>query len=135
MKKLFFILSLIYCISSNGQVKTDEKLSESKIIAIGQPKLVKNLGSLNDKGNNVHCSLQDKVGNLWFGTTGDGLFKYDGKSFTRFTTKDGLINNSIWSILEDRTGVLWVGTRETILHRFDGKRFTSYTENKMKWLD
>lgn len=33
----------------------------------------KNLGLSNDKGNNVHCSLEDKAGNLWFGTTGDGL--------------------------------------------------------------
>ena len=69
---------------------------------------------------------EDKKGNIWFG--GDGLSRYDGKSFTRFTKKDGLLNNSIWSILEDKTGAVSVGTRETILHRFDGKTFTSYTE-------
>lgn len=122
MKKLFFILSLIYCISSNGQVKTDEKLSESKIIAIGQPKLVKNLGSLNDKGNNVHCSLQDKAGNLWFGTTGDGLFKYDGKTFTQFTTSNGLNHNSVNHILEDKDGKIWIGT-DAGLVLYDGKTF------------
>jgi hypothetical protein len=32
--------------------------------------------------------IEDKKGNLWFG--GDGLCRYDGKTFTRFTAKDGL---------------------------------------------
>jgi ligand-binding sensor domain-containing protein len=69
----------------------------------GQTILNKNLGLSNDKGNNVHCSLQDKAGNLWFGTTGDGLFKYDpsaslrtgGKTFTQFTTSNGLNHNLV----------------------------------------
>lgn len=42
------------------------------------PKLIKNIGN-----GNVQCSLQDKAGNLWFGTSDDGLYKYDGKSFSR----------------------------------------------------
>jgi hypothetical protein len=49
------------CTSCNGQVKKElpkENVSESKIIAHGQPKLVRNLGSLKDKGFNVNSSLQ-----------------------------------------------------------------------------
>ena len=84
----------------------------------GQQKLIKNLGLSNDKGNNVHCSLEDKAGNLWFGTTGDGLFKYDpsaslrtgGKTFTQFTTSNGLNHNSVNHILEDKDGKIWIGT-------------------------
>ena len=75
--------------------------------------------------------IEDKKGNLWFGgDAGAGLSRYDGKSFTRFTTKDGLLNNSIWSIMEDKTGNLWVGTRETGLYLFDGKKFINYSEYK-----
>lgn len=75
--------------------------------------------------------IEDKKGNLWFG--GDGLSRYDPrravrKSFTHFTTKDGLLNLGIWMILEDRTGNLWVGTRETGLYRYNGKTFTNFTE-------
>ena len=70
--------------------------------------------------------IEDKKGDLWFG--GDGLSRYDGKSFTSFTTKDGLINNGIWSILEDNTGNFWVGTRETGLYLYDGKTFTKFSE-------
>jgi ligand-binding sensor domain-containing protein len=120
----FFVL--IFGTSCNGQVKKDsmeEKLSESKIISIGQPKLTKNLGSLKDKGHNIHCSLQDKADNLWFGTSGDGLYKYDGKLFTQFTTSNGMNSNSIFCILEDKSGKIWIGTDDGVC-LYDDNKFT-----------
>ncbi len=30
---------------------------------------------------------------LWFGTDGGGVSRYDGETFTTFTTQDGLANN------------------------------------------
>jgi ligand-binding sensor domain-containing protein len=54
--------------------------------------------------------LEDKSGNLWFGTYGGGVSKYDGKSFTHFTEKEGLSNNTVLSMLEDKSGNLWFGT-------------------------
>lgn len=123
--KMIYIFHLILCFSCNGQVKTNlpnEKVSESNTISQGQPKLIKNLGLSNDKGNNVHCSLQDKAGNLWFGTTGDGLFKYDGKFFTQYTTSNGLNHNSVNHILEDKDGKIWIGT-DAGLVLYDGKTF------------
>ena len=41
---------------------------------------------------------EDKTGNLWFGTNGGGVSRYDGKSFTTFTTAQGLANNNVTSI-------------------------------------
>jgi ligand-binding sensor domain-containing protein len=70
--------------------------------------------------------IEDKKGNLWFG--GDGLTRYDGKSFTCFTEKDELFNRSVWSILEDNSGNFWVGTRETGLYLNDGKKITKFSE-------
>jgi serine phosphatase RsbU (regulator of sigma subunit) len=35
--------------------------------------------------------------------------KYDGKSFTHYTDKEGLSNNTVLSILEDKSGNLWLG--------------------------
>lgn len=128
MQVFTFLLILFLGTSCNGQVKKDlpkENLSESKIISQGQPKLVKNLGSLKDKGNNIHCSLQDKAGNLWFGTTGDGVYKYDGKLFTQFTTSNGMNSNTVWCILEDNAGNIWFGGDG--LSRYDGKSFTRFT--------
>ena len=68
----------------------------------------------------VHCGLQDRAGNLWFGTTGAGVFRYDGKTFRNFTVKDGLSSNSVFSILEDGMGNIWVGCDAGVC-RYDGK--------------
>jgi ligand-binding sensor domain-containing protein len=84
---------------------TKEKVSETKIISDGQPKLIKTQGS--QKSDNVNSSLQDKAGNLWFGTTSEGLYKYDGKAFTQFTVTNGLISNKVSCILEDKDGKIW----------------------------
>ncbi|WP_298143649.1 two-component regulator propeller domain-containing protein [Flavobacterium sp.] len=67
--------------------------------------------------------MQDKSGNLWFGTTDNGLYKYDGKSFNQFTTKDGLDSNKIYCILEDKEGKIWVGT-EVGLCIYNGTTFS-----------
>ncbi|ESU22730.1 hypothetical protein FEDK69T_19900 [Flavobacterium enshiense DK69] len=130
MKKYFsitqfftFLTILIFVTSCNGQVKRDlpkEKANDSKIIAAGQPKLIKTQGS--HKDNNVCCSLQDKAGNLWFGTSGEGVYKYDGNSFSQFTATNGLNSNHVYCMLEDENGKIWIGT-EAGLCLYDGKTF------------
>ncbi|MEP6731057.1 MAG: two-component regulator propeller domain-containing protein [bacterium] len=52
---------------------------------------------------------QDRSGYLWFGTYA-GLSRFNGKSFTTQTTKNGLGGNIISAITEDKTGALIVGT-------------------------
>jgi ligand-binding sensor domain-containing protein len=101
--------------SCNGQIKIDSQtyiLSELKSSLRGQPKLTKTEGS--NEYQNIYCGLQDKNGNIWFGTTGEGVYKYDGKLFTQFTMKDGLSSNCIWSLLEDKNGTIWFGTSNGI---------------------
>jgi ligand-binding sensor domain-containing protein len=111
-KTIFSLLmGLTFLTSCNGQTPKQpqaEKKTEANLNSIGQPKLVKTKGS--GENNNIHCSLQDRAGNLWFGTTGDGVYRYDGKTFTPFTEKDGLSSNTVWSILEDKKGNIWFGT-------------------------
>ena len=70
-------------------------------------------------GGIVYSILQDREGVLWFGC-GDGVSRYDGKTFITFTTKDGLANNRVYSILQDREGVLWFGTDGGV-SRYDPK--------------
>jgi ligand-binding sensor domain-containing protein len=101
--------------SCNGQIKIDSQtyiLSELKSSLRGQPKLTKTEGS--NEYQNIYCGLQDKNGNIWFGTTGEGVYKYDGKLFTQFTMKDGLSSNCIWSLLENKNGTIWFGTSNGI---------------------
>ncbi len=77
------------------------------------------------KHDAVRCILQDRAGNLWFGTEGGGVSKYDGQSFAHFTDKEGLSDNNVWCILEDRSGHLWFGTGGGI-SKYDGKSFTHF---------
>ncbi|MBC7865840.1 MAG: hypothetical protein IAF38_22895 [Bacteroidia bacterium] len=62
--------------------------------------------------------LEDKAGNIWVGTTGNGVYCFnlsaesgsDKKSFVNFTTEDGLVNNTVLCILQDKAGNIWFGT-------------------------
>jgi ligand-binding sensor domain-containing protein/signal transduction histidine kinase len=78
------------------------------------------------KNNRIICLLQDKYGNLWIGTDGRGLSKYDGRSFTNFTDNEGLPENRINAMAEDRRGNLWIGMSSCAL-KYDGKSFTRYS--------
>lgn len=85
----------------------------------GQAK-IKRIAGINDT-RNIAAGLQDRNGILWFGTSGDGLYKFDGKQFTHYTMKDGLSGNFVSSLLEDRSGTLWFGTNGGIC-RMEGNR-------------
>jgi ligand-binding sensor domain-containing protein/serine phosphatase RsbU (regulator of sigma subunit) len=73
----------------------------------------------------ILCSYIDHLGNLWLGTQGAGLCKYDGKSFVTYSTVQGLPDNTILDILEDKSGNLWFGTIGN-LTRYDGRAFVNY---------
>ncbi|MEJ7644649.1 MAG: two-component regulator propeller domain-containing protein [Chryseolinea sp.] len=118
-----FLTIIIFGTACNGPVNKDlpkEKVSESNILSAAHPKLIKTIGD--PRYGNVQCSLQDRAGNLWFGTTENGLYKYDGKSFSQFLVANGLNSNNIFSILEDKGGKIWIGT-EAGLCLYDGKSF------------
>lgn len=114
----------VFATSCNGQVKTGlpkDSVREQKAIGEGQPKLVKTQGT--NQYANMRCGLQDKDGNLWFGSTGEGVYRYDGKLFTQFTVKDGLSSNTVYSILQDKEGDIWFGTDDGLC-RYNGKNIT-----------
>jgi ligand-binding sensor domain-containing protein len=68
--------------------------------------------------------VEDKVGNIWFGTS-SGLVKYDGEKFTVFSTEVGLQDEDIWGLAVDASGLIWVGSTGGVSH-FDGKKFTPF---------
>lgn len=70
--------------------------------------------------------LEDRKENFWFGTSGSGVYYYDGKSFQNFTTREGLVNNSVMPIYEDKDGIIWLGTGGGV-SRYDGKSFRNFT--------
>lgn len=107
LKPIFSILFVIACHTlCNGETQTDFE-------------------------NMFRCSLLDKSGNLWFGTTGKGVYRYNAATadFTNFTTSDGLSDNFVSAIIEDKAGNIWFGTTKGVC-RYDGKSFTDATKNE-----
>ena len=76
--------------------------------------------------NLISSSLTDHVGNIWFTSTGGGVSKFDGKTFTNFTRTNGLAGNVVLCMIEDRNFNLWFGTTAGV-SKFDGKKFTTYS--------
>ncbi|MGB5893505.1 MAG: two-component regulator propeller domain-containing protein, partial [Ignavibacteriaceae bacterium] len=77
-----------------------------------------NSNSLSDNG--VLSIYEDYSGNLWIGTYGGGLNKFDSENeiFSNYTETDGLSNNVVLGILEDEEGNLWLSTIKG-LNKFD----------------
>lgn len=63
---------------------------------------------------NVRCVLEDRRNRLWFGCADGGLLLFDRKkgNYIRYTTDNGLSNNTIFRLLEDSKGHLWMSTFE-----------------------
>ncbi|RFN60074.1 sensor histidine kinase [Marixanthomonas ophiurae] len=76
--------------------------------------------------SSILCGYKDSVGNLWFGTSGNGVSKYNGKAFINFTSAHGLIHNLINSITEDSKGNIWFGTYGGV-SKYNGKTFENFT--------
>ncbi|HRA17579.1 MAG TPA: two-component regulator propeller domain-containing protein [Flavobacteriales bacterium] len=77
-------------------------------------------------GGRINGIVEDREGNVWLATDGEGLFKYDPtdtrnmsrRGFCHYTTKDGLLHNEIWSMTMGRDGTIWLGTMDGLC-RFD----------------
>jgi ligand-binding sensor domain-containing protein len=68
--------------------------------------------------------LQDKNGHLWFSNWG-GVYRFDGKTITSFSAKEGLKGTMIAEIIEDKMGNIWFSGDG--LYRYDGKFILPFT--------
>lgn len=71
--------------------------------------------------------FEDSQGNIWWGTTADGVIRYDPllDEFTQFQDK-GLFQSGIFAIAEDTKGNLWFGGSEGA-YVYNGKHFIHFT--------
>ena len=72
----------------------------------------------------------DRQGALWVGTE-NGLYRYDGHRFLRFTTSEGLPGNKVTAIHESPDGTLWVGTLDGLAWK-EGAGFRKATNDGLK---
>jgi signal transduction histidine kinase/DNA-binding response OmpR family regulator len=90
-----------------------------------------------DLTGSIRASCMDNSGNIWLGTSEDGLVKINGKRIRGleaheyriklYNTLQGLPSNDVRSILPDGEGHLWIGTRNG-LARFNirSETFTNF---------
>ena len=84
IKNCFWVLTILvsvksFCQSYNFKnYSTEQGLPQSQVLSV----------------------FQDKNGYMWFGTNSGGVAKFDGNNFITFTTQEGLIDNTIYSIMQ-----------------------------------
>ena len=77
------------------------------------------------RNDSIFALHVDADGNLWVGTQGGGLSRWDAQaeSFTHFTEENGapqgFDHGRVRVITHDMNGILWVGLHESGLYRFD----------------
>lgn len=118
---IFLALTLMFS-SCNGQEKKDSYKDNP---TSGQSKVIKNhfFKELPEEYFFVQCGLQDKSGQIWFGTAGNGVYGYNGnsffnfthQSFTHFSLKTDLNQSDILCCMEDKSGQIWFGTRRGVI--------------------
>ena len=126
LDKIIFFGLLAMFTSCNGQEKTNT--SKAPNIAKTSPTVLKNfkaIGLAPDFDTTlvsqyIRSIFQDSKGNLWFGTLGEGVVRYDEETLTYFSDPEGFITNTVYAINEDKNGNLWFGTDQGV-YKYDGR--------------
>lgn len=116
MKLITLIILSILSTSCNSQEKKVNTTKKSDSVKVEMEAQI---------GEYVTNIFEDSKGNLWFGTNGNGIARYDGEKLKYFTTKDGLPSDRVTAIKEGSNGIFWLNTGEG-LTKYDGANFTNF---------
>jgi len=67
----------------------------------------------------VKCIYEDRDGDLWFGTVGEGAYQLHDNSFTHYDKTNGLTGLFVNDFTEDTMGRIWMATAGSHLFVFD----------------
>jgi signal transduction histidine kinase/ligand-binding sensor domain-containing protein len=74
----------------------------------------------------VHSMIFDRDGNLWVGTTSQGMFRIHGNLVDHYGRKEGLSGDLVDDVFVDREGILWAITPDGI-DSFRDPRIASFS--------
>ncbi len=76
-------------------------------------------------------AFQDNKNSIWFCTEGDGIFKYNGKIFTQYSTQSGLLSDFGYFIAGDKQNIIVVGHKNGVSIKHHNKKdFTGVDKAK-----
>jgi ligand-binding sensor domain-containing protein/serine phosphatase RsbU (regulator of sigma subunit) len=78
---------------------------------------------------NINGYVEDSRQNIWIAADGDGLFKYDSKKFTKFSSNEALLSNYCYGINKDLKNNIWVGHRNGLTKISPEEKFTTFSGN------
>ncbi len=120
---LLFILQISFC---TGQV--NEKVAGNPSSPLKQstifPQIHTNLNGMVSEF--VRTMYQDKKGNYWFGSNGNGIIRYDGLTLEKITLGQKQQWVSVREIVEDNAGNVWFATSSGLV-KYDGEKFSTYS--------
>ena len=104
VSKIFLFSLLTIFTSCNGQEKTGKPKDLTTFKQ--SPTIIRNFKAVGIApdfdttlvSQYIRSIFHDSKGNLWFGTLGEGVVKYDVKTLTYFSTPDGFYNNTVYAI-------------------------------------
>ena len=95
------------------EIKTNKKI------------LITSLGKFSTAG--VADIAAEQSGGIWLGSQEGIAYTKDGRKFTNYTKKDGLVSNAITRLHVSSDGTLWVGTKKGISsHKY--REWKAYTK-------
>jgi serine phosphatase RsbU (regulator of sigma subunit)/ligand-binding sensor domain-containing protein len=75
-------------------------------------------------GTGILDLTRDKKGNIWAVSWDKGVFKFDGKNFINYSSREGLPGNIFWSVCCDKEGNVWFGGWGDGLVKFSDDKFS-----------
>ena len=84
-------------------------------------------GMSNHPVTTLHC---DGNGDIWAGTSGDGLFRFTKKQLLHYPEGSGMPEH-VTALAEDKHGNLWIGSREGAIYMFDRQSLYVLETNPM----
>jgi len=122
---LFCTFLIATTISCNNQNRSNKAENKSEI---GATRLKYTSG--------IRSILEDRKGNIWFGSYNEGVCLLHNGKLQYFTTENGLSHNQVRNIYEDKNGVIWFECGKG-LSIYDGQKMVKYTEknynSKNEW--
>jgi ligand-binding sensor domain-containing protein len=137
VKNLILVFLIFQIISCTGQVKKKSVTDTTENQVNTQPFILKQNTSFPQIHTNLNGMVrefvrtmhQDKKGNFWFGTNGDGIIHYNGQMLKKITIDGVRPNFRVLEIVEEKAGNLWFGTSEGLI-KYDGKKFTTFSKKE-----